>query len=73
VTDEKLLELSMEMDRMLLKTADKYQTSALLLCSAILARLVLLNDAVGSGTDFRRLLLSISNTPTVDQDEVSLH
>ena len=73
MTDEKLLELSMEMDQMLLKTADKYQSSALLLSSVILARIVLLNDAVGSGDDLRKLLVSVSNTPTIDQDEVSLH
>ena len=72
MTDEKLLELSMEIDQLLLKTADKYQTSALLLSSVILARLVLLNDAIGSGTDLRKLLLSVSDTPKVE-DEVSLH
>jgi hypothetical protein len=73
MTDEKLIAITREVDQYLLNFASKHQVSALLMSSVFLARLILLNDTVGSGDEMRQLLVDISGAPLPKDDEVSLH
>ena len=60
MTDDELLNLSMEMDQILMCKADKYKTSALSMCAVVLARAMLLCDAVG---DRKSTRLNSSHIP----------
>ena len=62
--DEQLEKLSYEVDDFIQNLIEKYQINPLSLTAVILARIVLTNDYVGSGKDFRELL---SNIPPQSQ------
>jgi len=61
--DDQLEKLSYEVDDMIQKLIEKYQINPLSLTAVILARIVLTNDYVGSGQDFRELLSNIPPQP----------
>ena len=61
--DEQLLELSVKIDNTLLALSDKYKTSALALSAVVMARMMLLCDAVGAGDDMRKLCHEVSGAP----------
>lgn len=62
-SDNQLEKLSYEVDDMIQKLIEKYQINPLSLTAVILARIVLTNDYVGSGQDFRELLSNIPPQP----------
>jgi hypothetical protein len=62
-SDDQLEKLSYEVDDMIQKLIEKYQINPLSLTAVILARIVLTNDYVGSGQDFRELLSNIPPQP----------
>jgi len=70
MTDEQLLELSRDVDNILIQLATKYETPALLLSAVMLARIVLLCDECGASDDIRKLLISVSETPLGKEIEV---
>ena len=70
--DDKLIAMSMVVDRVLLTLADQHSVSALSLSAVVMARAMLLCDSVGSGEDLRQLCIEIAKTPVKEQ-EVSLH
>ena len=70
--DDKLIAMSMVVDRVLLTLADQHNVSALSLSAVVMARAMLLCDSVGSGEDLRQLCTEIAKTP-VKEPEVSLH
>ena len=61
--DEQLLELSVKIDNTLLALCDKHKTNALSMSAVILARMMLLCDAVGAGDDMRKLCHEVSGAP----------
>ena len=61
--DEQLEKLSYEVDDFIQNLIEKYQINPLSLTAVILARIVLTNDYVGSGQDFRELLSNIPPQP----------
>ena len=70
--DNQLLELSVKIDNNMLKWAEQYKASGLAMSAVMLARMMLLCDAIGSGEDFRKLCFEISGKEIYEQ-EVSLH
>ena len=60
MTDNEMIELSRAVDRELMNYAQQYNTTALRLGAIVLARVMLLCDAVGSGDDFRKLCFEVS-------------
>jgi len=70
MTDEQLLDLSRDVDNILIQLATKYETPALLLSAVVLARIVLLCDECGASNDIRKLLVSVSDTPLGKEIEV---
>jgi len=72
MTDEQLLDMSVKIDNTMLKWAEQNKTSALALSAVMLARMMLLCDAVGSGEDFRKLCFEVAGKEIYEQ-EVSLH
>jgi hypothetical protein len=72
VDDDKMIAMSMVIDKVLLSLADQHSVSALSLSAVVMARAMLLCDAVGSGEDLRQLCTEIAKTP-VKEPEVSLH
>lgn len=69
MTDEQLLEMSVAVDKILMMLAEKNKTSALSLSAVVMARMMLLCDAVGSGDDFRQLCLEVSNPFTLNYEK----
>jgi len=70
MTDDQLMELSKDIDNVLIQLATKYETPALLLSAVMLARIVLLCDECGASEDIRKLLTTVSETPLGKQLEV---
>lgn len=66
--DAKLEQLSYQIDNILIRLADKNESTALMLSSVMLARLMLLCDAVGAGSDFRKLCQEVSTNPLIRND-----
>ena len=56
MTDNKLADLVSEIDTTLVNLALKYNLSGLSTCSVVLARLVLMCDTIGSGSDLRQIM-----------------
>ena len=74
MNDTKLEDLSLAIDDVLYALAAKNKTPALLLCSVMLARMVILCDTTGSGEDIRKLCSHIALTPIRDEiNEGILH
>ena len=71
-SDVKLEEIAFKVDDMIVGLINEYNLDPLYLTSIIAARLVLANDFMGSGDDFRKLLANIpemklENVDTTDQ------
>ena len=64
--DSQLIKMAYELDDILLATCNKYQTSPLSVSAVILARLLKLNEEVGTDADFRKLLIDVSGTTVPD-------
>lgn len=67
-SDDVLLKLSSEVDDIIANLVKRYQIDPLSLTAVILARLVLANDFLGSGDDFRKLLADIPNARVKNSD-----
>ena len=57
--DDKLSTIAFEVDDIIAELSIKHQVDPLTLTSIMLARIVLANDYIGSGKDFRKLLANI--------------
>ena len=68
--DDKLSKIAYEIDDIIAELSIKYEIDPLTLTSIMLARIVLTNDYVGSGADFRKLLANIPPGPRLQKDEV---
>jgi hypothetical protein len=68
VDDKQLEDLSYQIDNILIRLAQNNDSTALLLSSVFLARLMLLCDAVGAGSDFRKLCQDVSTNPLLRND-----
>ena len=71
-SDVKLEEIAFKVDDIIVGLINEYKLDPLSLTSIIAARLVLANDFMGSGDDFRKLLANIpemklENVDTTDQ------
>lgn len=66
--DKQLEDLSYQIDNILIRLAQNNDSTALLLSSVFLARLMLLCDAVGAGSDFRKLCQDVSTNPLIRND-----
>jgi hypothetical protein len=68
--NDKLSQISFEVDDIIAELSLKYKMDPLTLTSIMLARIVLTNDYVGSGDDFRKLLANVPPGPKLLKDEV---
>jgi hypothetical protein len=57
-----ILKLSSEVDDIIGNLVKRYKIDPLTMTAVILARLVLANDFIGSGDDFRKLLVNLPDT-----------
>ena len=64
--DQKLIQMSYEVDNVLSATCNKYGISVLSFSAVMLARLLRLNEEVGSSEDFRKLMQQASSTEAPD-------
>ena len=67
-SDDVLLKLSSEVDDIIADLVKRYQIDPLSLTAVILARLVLANDFLGSGDDFRKLLANVPDLQPKNSD-----
>ena len=67
--DDKLSKIAYEVDDIIAALSVKYEIDPLSLTSIMLARLVLTNDYVGSGEDFRKLIAKLPE-PRLQSNEV---
>ena len=70
-SDDVLLKLSSEVDDVIADFVNRYQIDPLSVTAVILARLVLANDFIGSGDDFRKLLVNVPDTRLKNPDITS--
>jgi hypothetical protein len=70
LSDQQLIDLSMELDEYLYKTAEKYQVGGLSLSAIVLARLIRLNDEIESRKDFDKIMASAMNVTPISQQEL---
>ena len=66
--DDVLLKLSSEVDDIIADLVNRYQMDPLSLTAVVLARLVLANDFIGSGDDFRKLLVNVPDARLKNPD-----
>jgi hypothetical protein len=66
--DDVLLKLSSEVDDIIADLVNRYQMNPLSLTAVVLARLVLANDFIGSGDDFRKLLVNVPDARLKNPD-----
>ena len=59
MTDDKLLEITREVDDILSKLIEKYQIGPLLVSSVLLARLMRMNVEIDDAVEFKDLMLKI--------------
>lgn len=67
--DDKLSQIAFEVDDIVAELTVKYKIDPLTLTSIMLARLVLTNDYVGSGDDFRKIMANVPE-PRIPSDGV---
>ena len=67
-SDDVLLKLSSEVDDIIADLVNRYQIDPLSLTAVILARLVLANDFLGSGDDFRKLMANVPDLQPKNPD-----
>ena len=68
MTDDKLLEITREVDDILSMLIEKYQIGPLLVSSVLLARLMRMNVEIDDGVEFKDLMLKVIEK-TKDQDK----
>lgn len=68
MTDDKLLEITREVDDILCMLIEKYQIGPLLVSSVLLARLMRMNDEIDNAVEFKDLMLKIIEK-TKDKDK----
>jgi hypothetical protein len=73
LTDEKLLEVSVKVDKFLLEIATENEMPALALSAVILARLMLINNETQSTDDFKKLMGVVSQAPILKNTTQPLH
>lgn len=64
--DKQLIKMAYEFDDLVMATCNKYQTSPLSASAVLLARLLKLNEEVGTQEEFLKLLSEVSTTKVVD-------
>ena len=57
--NDKLSNIAFEVDDIIAALAIKYKVDPLTLTSIMLARLILTNDFIGSGADFRKIMANV--------------
>jgi len=67
LSDDNLKKLAYEVDDIIQSLLEKYQVNPLSLTAVILARIVMTNDFIGSGEDFRELLANVPSPEKVKQ------
>lgn len=67
--DNQLDQVTEEVDNLLFSIVSKYQVDPLILSAIISGRLVHLNNAAGSLTDFKMLMQSVADTDTHEMEE----
>ena len=72
MTDEKLIELSNELDTVLVDIANKYELDPLMLTGVVMARLLLLSQLNDCREDFNNLLFTVMNSKIKPSDKVTL-
>jgi len=70
MTEDKLHEMIREVDDTFAVLIEKYQLPPLSFSSIILARILLINEACGTGQDFRQLLSEVVLKPPKSQEVV---
>ena len=70
MTEDKLHEMIREVDDTFAVLIEKYKVPPLSFSSIILARILLINEACGSGQDFRQLLSEVVLKPPKSQEVV---
>ena len=68
MTDDKLLEITREVDDILSMLIEKYQIGPLLVSSVLLARLMRMNVEIDDAVEFKELMLKVIEK-TKDQDK----
>lgn len=68
MTDDKLLEITREVDDILSHLIEKYEIGPLLVSSVLLARLMRMNVEIDNGVEFKDLMLKVIEK-TKDQDK----
>jgi uroporphyrinogen-III decarboxylase len=69
MTDEQLIEMSMNVDNYMSTLLTQYDLTPLTLTAVLVARAMVLNKQVGSSEDFLKLIDSISQNPPMDSME----
>ena len=67
-SDDDLAKLSFEIDDIIASLVMRYEIDPLSVTAVILARLVLANDFIGSGDDFRKLLVNVPDARLKNPD-----
>ena len=68
--DDKLGKIAYEIDDIIAGLSVKYEVDPLTLTSIMLARIVLTNDYVGSGDDFRKILANVPESRMTNNEVV---
>lgn len=67
--NDKLSNIAFEVDDIIAALSIKYEIDPLSLTSIMLARLILTNDFIGSGNDFRKIMANVPE-PRLPSNEV---
>lgn len=67
--NDKLSNIAFEVDDIIAALSIKYEIDPLSLTSIMLARLILANDFIGSGSDFRKIMANVPE-PRLPSNEV---
>ena len=70
LNDEKLIEISRNVDNYISSLLMKYDMTALSLTAVLLARTMLLNKEAGSADEFTKLLVSVVQNPPERNEKV---
>jgi hypothetical protein len=70
LNDEKLIEISRNVDNYISSLLMKYDMTALSLTAVLLARTMLLNKEAGSADEFTKLLVSVVQNPPESNEKV---
>ena len=68
--NDKLAKIAYEIDDIIAGLSVKYEVDPLTLTSIMLARIVLTNDYVGSGDDFRKILANVPESRMTNNEVV---